>query len=84
MFENFMAFDDNPIRMTDCQGDAIYLIILNDNGYSDAIKWLNDSNETYKLSAKESSYYEWYGGVYEPLYGDSVPQELIDCFNEYR
>lgn len=84
MFENFMAFDANCVE-TDFNGDCIYLVIFNNNGYGDAIKWLNDSNETYKLSAKESSYYEWCGGVYKPLYGvDNIPQELIHCFNEHR
>lgn len=84
MFENFMAFDTNCIE-TDFNGDCIYLVIFNDNGYGDAIKWLAYDEASYELSAKESSYYEWIDGVYKPLYGvDDIPQELINCFNEHR
>ena len=84
MFENFMAFDNNCIE-TNFNGDCIYLVIFNDNGYDDAIKWLDYEEEGYELSDRESSYYEWIDGVYKPLYGvDDIPQELINCFNAHR
>lgn len=87
MFENFMAFDNNCVE-TDFHGDCIYLVIFNDHGYGDAIKWLDDDGddeESYELSGKKSSYYEWIDGVYKPLYGiNDIPQELINCFNAHK
>lgn len=86
MFENFMAFDDCPIAKTDYQDDAIYLVIFNDDGYKEAIDWLDNDSETRKISSKESSYYVYDdNGFYKPLYGvDNIPEQLINCFNKHH
>lgn len=85
MFENFMAFDDCPLAKTDYQDYAVYLVIFNDDGYEDAIKWLDDFTQSCGLPAKESSYYKYGNGTYKPLFeDDDIPQGLIDCFNEHR
>lgn len=81
-----MAFDDCPIAKTDFQDDAIYLVIFNDDGYKEAIDWLDNDSETRKISSKESSYYVYDDdGFYKPLYGvDNIPEQLINCFNKHH
>lgn len=80
-----MAFNDDPISMTDYQDCAIYLVIFNDEGYQDAIDWLNDFTESCGLPAKESPYYKYINGTYKPLLEVyDIPKALIDCFNENR
>lgn len=84
MFENFMAFASET-HITDEQGDAIYLVIFNDEGYQNAIDWLNNFTESCGLPAKESAYYKYINGTYKPLFGvDDIPKALIDCFNEHK
>lgn len=88
MFENFKAFDDDFKLTEDCTC-AVYLVILNEKGYTDASKWITEkcmAQEALLLTEAESCYYEYDGeeGMYIPIDENKIPLKLTSAFYEYH
>jgi hypothetical protein len=88
MFENFKAFDDDFKLTEDCTC-AVYLVILNEKGYTDASKWITEkcmAQEALLLTEAESCYYEYDGeeGMYTPIDENKIPLKLTSAFYEYH
>lgn len=88
MFENFKAFDDD-FRLTEDCTCAMYLVILNEKGYTDASKWITErcmEQEALLLIKAESCYYEYDSdeGMYRPIDENKIPLKLTSAFYEYH
>ena len=88
MFENFKAFDDD-FRLTEDSASAMYLVILNEKGYTDADNWITQecmAQETLLLKKAESCYYEYDSedGMYRPIDENKIPLRLTSAFYEYH
>jgi hypothetical protein len=88
MFENFKAYNDsyNPVEYAE---NAIYLVIFNEKGYEDAIKWITEEgteHETALLKEAESCYYQYdaYDCLYRPINENCLPAALFYEFNAYH
>jgi len=88
MFENFKAFNEDFKLTEDCTC-AMYLVILNEKGYTDASKWVTEecaAQEVLLLTKAESCYYEYDSeeGMYKPIDENKIPLKLTSAFYEYH